>query len=104
MNNIWEFLLHSELAHFVLAGIALTAISSLEAPTKDSSPTYRFMFRFLNAIALQFKRMFPKIEESPNFQAAVDIQTAKAGLPPIDIQKPAPAEPAAGDAPIALKP
>lgn len=103
MNTAWQFLLHSELAHFVLAGIALTAISSMEAPTKDSSKTYRYMFRFLNALALQFKRMFPKIEESPNFQAAVDIQTAKAGLPPIAVQQPAPSEPAAGDPPIPPK-
>jgi hypothetical protein len=103
VNTIWQFLLHSELAHFVMAGIALTAISSLEAPTKDSSPTYRFMFRFLNALALQFKRMFPKIEDSPNFQDAVNIQTEKAGLPPIPVQKPAPAEPSAGDAPIPPK-
>lgn len=93
-----QYLLHSELAHFIMAGIALTAISSMEAPTKDSSKFYRYAFRFLNALALQFKRMFPKIEDSPNFQAAVDIQTAKAGLPPIAVQQPAPAEASAGDA------
>lgn len=99
MSELIHFLFRTEMGHFILAGVALTAISSLEAPTKDSPAWYRYMFRFLNALALQFKRMFPKIESSPNFQDAVNIQTEKAGMPPIAVKQPAPAEPAAGEEP-----
>lgn len=99
MSAILQFLLHSELAHFVLAGVFLIAVSSMEAPTKESSAFYRYSFRFLNGLALQLKRIFPKVEASPNFQDAIDIQTAKAGLPPIAVQPPAPTEPVAGDPP-----
>ncbi len=98
LSGILQFFMHSELGHFVLAGLFLIAVSSMEAPTKDSSAFYRYSFRFLNAVALQLKRVFPKVESSPNFQDAIDIQTSKAGVPPIAVQQPAPAEPAAGDA------
>ena len=67
MSAILQFFLHTEGGHLILIATFLLAVSSLEAPTKDSPMWYRYMFRFLNGAALQLKRMFPKIENSPNF-------------------------------------
>jgi len=81
---------HTEAGHFILYLLALTAIQSMEAPTATSGGFYRWAFAFLNSFAMQFTRAFrAKVENSPNFQAAVNIQTNQAGVEPILVTKPA---------------
>lgn len=67
-------------AHEVWGTLALTTlwtafVGSLDAPTKDSGPFYVFVFKFCNSLAGNFKRaQSTAIENSPNFQAAVQAQ------------------------------
>lgn len=50
------------------------AIGALPAPTAQSKPFYRWFFSFSNTLAANFVRAFgPKVENSPNFLAAVNI-------------------------------
>jgi len=89
--------------HPYLVGSALTFIgkyvidafiSSLEAPTASSGPFYRFFFKFANKVAANWSRANnTAVESSPNFQAALDVQTNIAGVPSIDV-KPVDAVPA----------
>lgn len=91
MNQFTQFVLHSEGLHFALYFAAAAFIGGMPAPTKDSSVFYVWTFRSLNLFAANlFRSKGPVVENSPNFQDAVDIQTAKAGLPRIDVQKPQP--------------
>ena len=52
------------------------AVSSMEAPTKDSSSKYKFWFKFLNKVAANLARAKDtSIENSPNWKDAVDKAT-----------------------------
>jgi hypothetical protein len=83
--------LHSEVAHFVLYIAASCLIGGMPSPTKDSSVAYRWTFRSLNLLAANlFRAKNTTVETSPNFQAALDVQTEKAGLPLITVQPPKP--------------
>ena len=89
-----NFLLHSELGHFILYLSATAFIGGMPAPTASSSVAYRWMFSSLNSFAMNFTRAFAsKVEKSPNFQGALDVQTNIAGVPSIDV-KPVDAVPA----------
>lgn len=57
-----------------LVGLWITFVQSLKAPTKDSKQWYVSTFAVLNFTVLQFQRMFPKVENSPNFTDAVKLQ------------------------------
>ena len=73
MNALITFFLHTEVGHDILYAVAAIAIGSLDAPTKDSGPFYRWLFKFGNAvIALNPRRANPRIEDSPNWKDAVD--------------------------------
>jgi hypothetical protein len=73
-------LLHSELAHFVLYFGFIALVGGMPAPTARSSLLYRWAFSSLNLFAANFARASgPKIENSPNFQAALNIQQNAAG-------------------------
>jgi hypothetical protein len=75
-------LLHSELAHFVMYFGFIALVGGMPAPTASSSIAYRWAFGSLNIFAANFARAAgPKIENSPNFQAALNIQQAAAGQP-----------------------
>lgn len=57
--------------NFIMNGIA----QSLDAPTAQSTSRDRFWFKFVNYCALNSKRGkngAPRVEDSPNFQAAAE--------------------------------
>ena len=56
-------------------------VGSLRAPTAQSAQWYVSLFAILNALAANFRRMFPKVETSPNFIPAVLKQQNGAALP-----------------------
>jgi hypothetical protein len=97
MTSIWNFIV----AHQLSISTTLTAIvtwftnsgltriiSALPAPSAASTPKYIFWFKFLNNyIAGNSSRANnTAVESSPNFQAAVNIQTTQAGVAPITVQ------------------
>jgi len=88
MSQVWAFIVAHQVLCTIIVGVVWSSlISSLDAPTATSSPSYRFWFKFLNALAANFARAkSTAVENSPNFQAAVDIQTTQAGLPKIAVQ------------------
>ena len=56
--------------YFVLSGVA----QSLDAPTAQSTPGYRFWFKMVNYLAINPKRAngLAAIEQSPNFIPAAE--------------------------------
>lgn len=78
MSDVWHYLVSAEWLHFLLAGMYITFVGSLDAPTKDSPQWYVSLFAVLNFLALQFSRMTPKVENSPNWQAAFNNGQATA--------------------------
>ncbi len=87
MSNIWQFIMnHQVLATLSVGYVWAAFIGSLPAPTATSSMTYQFAFKFLNILAANIARATSsKVESSPNFQAAVNIQTDLANQPPIKV-------------------
>lgn len=77
MNSLYNF----AVAHQVIATLAIgyvwsSFISALPAPTATSGAFYVFAFKFLNVLAANIARAKgPQVENSPNFQAAVQIAT-----------------------------
>ena len=80
MSNPW--------VAFVVGGVSLTSvkyvadvfISSLPAPTAQSSESYRYWFTVANKFAANWSRAkSTAVENSPNFAAAVNIQNAQQG-------------------------
>jgi hypothetical protein len=87
MNSISAFMFHSEVGHFILYMAGCAFVGGMPAPTANSGVPYRWMFSSLNSFAMNFSRAFgTKTESSPNFQAAMNIQTALAGQPTIAVQ------------------
>lgn len=74
MNQLYAFFMAHQILGTLIAGIIWSSmISSLPAPTATSSPQYVFCFKFLNALAANFARAYStKVEQSPNFQDAVN--------------------------------
>ena len=81
---------------FMMAGVYIVAVGQLPAPTATSPLLYKEVFAVLNFFALQFKRMAPKVENSPNFEAAVNLQQKMAGQEPTAVKVP----PAVEDIPV----
>lgn len=53
--------------------LASVLVGALEAPTAQSTPQYRYWFKVANTIVGNLKRANPpKIEDSPNFEAALN--------------------------------
>lgn len=68
----------SSIITFVCNYVWSAFIGALEAPTKDSSPAYRFWFKFLNGLAANIARAKnTSIESSPNWTSAVEKQIAQ---------------------------
>jgi hypothetical protein len=88
MDSVMAFLsAHQVLATVVIGYVWSSFISALPAPTAESSAFYVFCFKFLNVLAANIARAKgPQVENSPNFQAAVNIQTTQAGVAPITVQ------------------
>jgi hypothetical protein len=81
MNSIWDFIVsHSTISSLVAYYIAISFVGSLPAPQASSSMFYQFVFKFVNTLAGNLARAYSsKVESSPNFTAAVNIQNAKTG-------------------------
>jgi hypothetical protein len=72
--------LFTVLATFFANYVWSAFVSSLDAPTGDSSPYYRFMFKFLNTLAANLARAKgTSVENSPNWQGAVAKHLAENG-------------------------
>jgi hypothetical protein len=89
MSYLLQFVMHSQILHSLLSYAAFSAlVDGMPAPTKDSGIAYQWTFRSLNLFAANpFRAKGTRIESSPNFQDALDIQTDKAGLPRIDVKE-----------------
>jgi len=81
MSQIWNFItVHSTISSLVSYYIAISFVGSLPAPQATSSMFYQFVFKFVNTLAGNLARAYSsKVESSPNFAAAVNIQNAKTG-------------------------
>ena len=63
---------------FLFNNVISVMVSDLPAPTKDSTKKYVFWFKVANSIIGNLKRAnIPRIEDSPNWQAAVDAYVKK---------------------------
>jgi hypothetical protein len=63
-----------------MLGMWSAYVSSLRAPTAQSSQAYVSFFAIANYLAFNFSRAkTPKVEDSPNFQAALNLQQRDAG-------------------------
>lgn len=77
-----NFLFHTEAGHFIIYIASMGFISTMPAPTAMSGVPYKWAFAFFNFIAINIPRALgPKIENSPNFQAALNIQQGVQGQP-----------------------
>jgi hypothetical protein len=81
MNTIVTFVTaHQVLVTLVVGYVWSSFISALPSPQATSSAVYVFFFKFLNVLAANIARaQNSKVESSPNFMDAVNIQNAKAG-------------------------
>lgn len=80
-NTIWDFIVAHQVLVTLAVGYVWSAfISALPSPQATSSTVYRFFFQFLNVLAANIARaQNSKVESSPNFMEAVNIQNAKTG-------------------------
>jgi hypothetical protein len=70
--------LASAIATWLFNNIVSALVSNLPAPTKDSSVRYVYWFKVTNSIIGNVRRaQSTTIEESPNWQAAVDAHVEK---------------------------
>jgi hypothetical protein len=85
MNSLWSFIVAHQVLVTLVVGYTWSAfISALPAPQINSSPFYVFIFRFFNVLAANISRaQSTRVEQSPNFQAALNKQTDLAGVAPI---------------------
>jgi hypothetical protein len=71
---------HQTLDTLVAYYVAISFVGSLPAPQASSSMFYQFVFKFVNTLAGNLSRAYAsKVESSPNFVAAVNLQNAKTG-------------------------
>jgi len=78
---MWSFIqAHQTIFALGLFWVASAGVGALPAPTATSAGPYKWFFAFANTIMANISRAYgTKIESSPNFQAAVNIQQAAAG-------------------------
>ena len=81
MTTIWNFIMAHQVLCTLAVGYVWSAfISALPAPTAASSTMYQFWFKFLNVLAANISRaQNTKVEASPNFHAAIQLQQNQAG-------------------------
>ena len=73
--------LASSVATWFLNNIVSSMISSMPAPSKDSTPRYVYWFKVLNTVIGNIQRAHgSRIEDSPNFKDAVDKYLAQNGI------------------------
>ncbi len=67
--------LFSAIATFLFNNVISAMVSNLPAPTKDASVKYVYWFKVANTVIGNLQRAkSTSIEQSPNFQAAVDAR------------------------------
>jgi hypothetical protein len=88
INEVLSFLNQHGILVLFLYIIFNAYVGSLRAPTAKSGQTYVSFFAVMNALAANFGRMFPKVENSPNFEPAVNLQQNLAGQPVTPVQVP----------------
>jgi hypothetical protein len=88
ITGIYNFVLLHPFLTLVICGCYVAAVGQLTAPTKDSPTWYRMAFAVANFLSLQFQRMSPKVENSPNFEPAVNLQQQMAGQPQTAVKVP----------------
>lgn len=93
LNAIYNFVNQHGFAVLILYICFNAFVGSLRAPTSTSSQVYVSFFAIVNALAANFGRMFPKVESSPNFQPAVNLQQTLAGQEPTAVIVPPTVEP-----------
>jgi hypothetical protein len=80
MNSTLNLLLHSELVHFILYISMIAIIGGMPAPTASDGKAYCWLFASLNLFAANFHRAAStNVENSPNFQSALNKQQAVQG-------------------------
>lgn len=103
VTALWNFPANHPIAFAAICSGAATGaqwtwnsfIGALPAPTATSTEKYKFWFRFFNLMAANIDRAKlggPRVEDSPNFVAAVNIQNEKDGVPKVVVpmQEPKP--------------
>jgi hypothetical protein len=88
MTEIYNFVAGHPWVVFFGYIIYTAFVGSLTAPSATSSQAYRSLFAILNALAAQFSRMAPKVESSPNFEPAVNLQQKMAGQEQTSVKVP----------------
>jgi hypothetical protein len=88
MNIVAQFVeqhpyLVSAVATWLVNNVITALISSLPSPTATSTVKYQYWFKVLNTISGNVQRArSTAIEQSPNWQDAVDRHLAGLGIPP----------------------
>jgi len=88
ISAILNFVWFHPFITLTVGGCYVAGVGQLNSPTKDSPTWYRILFAVLNFLSLQFQRMSPKVEKSPNFQDAVNLQQQLAGQEPTAVKVP----------------
>jgi hypothetical protein len=92
MNTVIDFIkAHQVLSTFVVTSVWSAFISALPAPQANSGMPYNFFFRFANYLAANISRAnSTKVENSPNFQAAVNQLPGPVDKPIVVVEAPKP--------------
>jgi hypothetical protein len=81
---------HPYISTLVSYWILSAFIGALPSPTANSSALYVFVFKFSNSLGGNLLRaLSTRVESSPNFAQAVNIQNAKTGTDKIVVEMPA---------------
>lgn len=84
---------HPYISTLVSYWVLSAFIGALPAPTATSNSLYKFVFTFTNGLGGNILRaLSTRVEGSPNFQSAVNIQNAKTGTDKMVVEMPAEAK------------
>jgi hypothetical protein len=92
LNQIISFVTaHQVLSTFIVTSVWSSFISALPAPQVTSSQLYNFFFKFANFLAFNLSRASSThVENSPNFQAAVNNLPGPVDKPVVVVEAPKP--------------
>jgi hypothetical protein len=92
LNTIIDFIKAHQVLVTVIVGYTWSSfISALPSPQATSSSTYTFFFKFLNVLAANIARaQNSNVENSPNFQAAVNNLPGPVNKPVVVVEAPKP--------------
>lgn len=90
MNTVVTFFTAHQVLVTLAAGYLWSSfISALPAPQAASSTIYVFFFKFLNVLAANIARaQSTAVENSPNFQAAVNAMPGPVNKPVVIVEAP----------------